>query len=69
MTKRSLTVVDSGSDQVRRTFGVTPAQDAAIRERCQRTGNTWSAIVRGLIQRGIDAEADDEALKARMRGE
>lgn len=67
MERRDLAVVESSGDFVRRTFGITPAQDAAIQERRARTGNSWSAIVRDLLAKGLDAEADDEAMKARRR--
>lgn len=69
MTKSNLAVVESGDDVTlrRRTYQITPAQDEAIQSRSLRTGNSWSATVRQLIARGLEAEADDEIVKARMR--
>lgn len=43
---------------IRRTYAITAAQDAWIRERARRTGNPWAYVVREIL---ADAMAADSA--------
>ena len=52
---------------VRRTYQIRPDQDTAIQERRLATGDSWSVIVRRLIDQALAAEATEMKVAQKRR--